>query len=451
MRIPNKLVSFYHDSNLPNKMKENINDWIETNPNLDIKIFNLESASTFILENFNSDINEAFKILKPYSYKSDLFRFCYIYKHGGIYVDVKYKQMNDFKFENLLDKEHLVEEPIGIQSCLLALNEKNPLILNCIEDVVKNTLSYDYGYTPILTGPIPLSDNYLKFYSKNSINDLSWNIENHLQTIKTNNKTILQQYTEYRDELSGSDQPHYEYLYWNKDIYHILNSNANMPSDEDILYYLKYYKDLTKEFNKDISKGRLHWFQYGKREGRKINFSEEEKSKLLNKSTKDVNDKNIKKCWQDIIKEDCTKTNPVNIVSKRKGFKNQFMFIHKSEDNYTIKLINNDKLKQDPASQFILNKFENGYCITSFKYPEITMNVLKRNTKYELKFSKISELLELGVFDIKLITENRLTIKIDNFSLDTYIDNKKGKIRLTKSKDPPHLYGGWALFDIIES
>ena len=54
---------------------------------------------------------------------------------------------------------------LGIQSCLFALSKENPLLLKCIETVVSNTLSYDYGYTPILTGPIPLSDNFLKFYA----------------------------------------------------------------------------------------------------------------------------------------------------------------------------------------------------------------------------------------------------------------------------------------------
>ena len=35
MIIPKNLVSFYHDSDLPNKMKENVSHWISTNPNLD--------------------------------------------------------------------------------------------------------------------------------------------------------------------------------------------------------------------------------------------------------------------------------------------------------------------------------------------------------------------------------------------------------------------------------
>ena len=45
-----------------------------------------------------------------------------------------------------------------------------------------------------------------------------------------------------------SDQPHYEYLYWNKDIYNITISTDNMPSDEDVLCYLQFYPDLKKSF-----------------------------------------------------------------------------------------------------------------------------------------------------------------------------------------------------------
>ena len=441
MIIPKNLVSFYHDSDLPNKMKENVSHWISTNPNLDIKIFNIESAEKFISENFSSEVHDAYKILKPYSYKSDLFRFCYIYKYGGIYVDIKYKQIDNFRLEELLDKEHLVEEPMGIQSCLFALSKENPLLLKCIETVVSNTLSYDYGYTPILTGPIPLSDNFLKFYAKKRIDDLSWNIDNHLQTIKKNGKIILQQYTEYRDELSSSDQPHYEYLYWNKDIYNITISTDNMPSDEDVLCYLQFYPDLKKAFGKDIAKGRQHWFHYGKREGRKIKFDESEKMRLLNK--------NLKKEWKVIINKD-NKSNPVHILSKRNVIKDYFMFIHKIENKYIVKLERKQEFKKDKASQFILNKQEKGYSIVSCKYPDISMNVIKKK-KYELIFSKIDESSELGIFNIESISPNRVSIKVDDFLLDSFRDKKEGKLRLTKSKESPKLYGGWGLFNIIES
>ena len=42
MIIPKNLVSFYHDSDLPNKMKENVSHWISTNPNPILKFLTLK-------------------------------------------------------------------------------------------------------------------------------------------------------------------------------------------------------------------------------------------------------------------------------------------------------------------------------------------------------------------------------------------------------------------------
>jgi mannosyltransferase OCH1-like enzyme len=221
MSIPAKLTSFYHSETLPPKMKQNFDDWILKNPDLEIKMYNIETAKRFIKNEFDENTYKAYMILKPYSYKSDLFRFCYMYKCGGIYVDIKYKQIGDFTFNQLLDKEHLVKEPIGIQSCLIVLKPHNEYMLQCIKTVVSNTLQLNYGYTPILTGPLPMSNHYLEFYRNTHINDLEWSVEDHFQTIKSNNKIIIQQYPEYRQDLSNSNQPHYVTLYWNRDIYNL--------------------------------------------------------------------------------------------------------------------------------------------------------------------------------------------------------------------------------------
>lgn len=207
-------------------MKQNFDDWILKNPDVEIKMYNLKTAESFLKNEFDENTYKAYMVLKPYSYKSDLFRFCYMYKYGGIYADIKYKQIGDFTFNQLLDKEHLVKEPVGIQSCLIVLKPHSEYMLQCIKTVVSNTLKLDYSYTPILTGPIPMSKYYLIFFTNTHINDLEWSIEDHLHTIKSNNKIIIQQYPEYRHDLSSqSDQPHYETLYWKRDIYN-LNFNA---------------------------------------------------------------------------------------------------------------------------------------------------------------------------------------------------------------------------------
>ena len=149
-----------------------------------------------------------------------LLKYCYIYLFGGIYVDIKYESVNNFRFIDLIDKEYVVREPLGVQSCLLIFLANNKLMFNCIELIKHNTLNGYRGYSPLLTGPLLLSKEYLKQCFNINNTELRWAMVEHRQHIYKNDVSILIQYPEYRTDLENkSDQPHYTTMYWNDDIY----------------------------------------------------------------------------------------------------------------------------------------------------------------------------------------------------------------------------------------
>lgn len=55
MSIPARLFSFYHCETLPPKMKQNLDDWILKNPDLEITMYNLETAKNFIKNEFGGN------------------------------------------------------------------------------------------------------------------------------------------------------------------------------------------------------------------------------------------------------------------------------------------------------------------------------------------------------------------------------------------------------------
>jgi mannosyltransferase OCH1-like enzyme len=224
-KIPLNLFSFIHcKKTIPENMQNNWNNIVNLNPEFNCKLFDINDAHNFIEKNFDKDILYSFEKLKPYSYKSDLFRFCYLYINGGIYVDIKYTPVNSFKFIELINNEYLVKEPLGVQTCLIVLKHRSKLMLECISDIVSFTKINFYSHTPLFTGPYLLSELYKKHYELNKIdNDLIWEMNNHLQTIHNKDKLILIQYDEYRNDLQkmNNPQPHYNTLFWNKDIYNL--------------------------------------------------------------------------------------------------------------------------------------------------------------------------------------------------------------------------------------
>jgi mannosyltransferase OCH1-like enzyme len=224
INIPLNIVSFYHNVNkMPEKMKLNYNKMVSDNPEFNCQLYDVDDALEFIKYYYNIDVVNAFISLKPYAYKSDLFRYCYMYINGGIYIDIKYECVNNFHFINLIDKEYLVSEPIGVQNCLLILKPNNQLIINCIKNIVENAENKIIGSGPLLTGPKLLSEKYKELYNEENKyihTSLKWKMENHIQKIYLNDNLILKQYPEYREDLlKNSDQPHYNKLYNGGGIY----------------------------------------------------------------------------------------------------------------------------------------------------------------------------------------------------------------------------------------
>jgi len=202
-------------------MRKNYMKMKKNNPEFICEIFGINSGRQFIAHHFGPALVEAYNRLRPYAYKSDLFRYCYMYIYGGVYVDIKYESMNGFKFIELTNKEYLVSEPMGVQNCLMALMPRNKIMLECINKIMKNALLHIYEQTSLFTGPVLITDKYKQIYGKNRIDiDLVWRIKNDIHVIHKFDRLILRQYSEYRSDLmKTSDQPHYNEMFMRKEIY----------------------------------------------------------------------------------------------------------------------------------------------------------------------------------------------------------------------------------------
>lgn len=55
--------------------------------------YNFETLRSFICQNYPHQVLAAYDSLKPYAYKSDLGRYCLLYKYGGWYADISLKPL----------------------------------------------------------------------------------------------------------------------------------------------------------------------------------------------------------------------------------------------------------------------------------------------------------------------------------------------------------------------
>jgi mannosyltransferase OCH1-like enzyme len=145
--IPLNIFQTWHTKILPPLMQESVTIIKKVNPKFNYYLFDDKDCREFIKNNFDKDVLYAFDTLVPGAYKADLWRYCVLYKKGGIYLDIKYRPYNGFQFINLTEKEHLVldADGAGIYNALMVCLPNNEMLLKAIHQIVNNVKTRYYG------------------------------------------------------------------------------------------------------------------------------------------------------------------------------------------------------------------------------------------------------------------------------------------------------------------
>jgi mannosyltransferase OCH1-like enzyme len=172
LEIPSNIFQTWHSKNLPVSMFLAISQIKQTNPRFNYYLFNDEDCRIFIKNYFDENILNAYDKLIPGAYKADLWRYCVLYKMGGIYLDIKYVPVNKFKFRNLLTSEYWVTDSDGngIYNALMVCKAGNQILLNAINRIVENVKNKYYGSSFLEpTGPLLLGQYFTNEEKQNSI------------------------------------------------------------------------------------------------------------------------------------------------------------------------------------------------------------------------------------------------------------------------------------------
>ena len=231
--VPLTIYQSWHDNKVPLKMKETIYKLIEINPECDYYLYSDDKSRSFIKENFDEDVLNAFDSLKPGAYKSDLWRYCILYKNGGIYLDIKLYSMKSLIpiiKENptiyVKDWPGSCSEEIGIYNAFMVSPPNNEIFKYCIDDIVNSCKLkiYKDGVLSI-TGPCLLGNIIKDNISLEFIQTLPFKLiwfgrpENNVE-IQYNGDAIIKSYSSYREEQSKFQKTkHYSEMWISRDVY----------------------------------------------------------------------------------------------------------------------------------------------------------------------------------------------------------------------------------------
>jgi mannosyltransferase OCH1-like enzyme len=224
--IPLHLYTCWHTKDLPPLMRQNYEKLIHDNPEFNVYLYDEADCREFIANHFSTNVLNAYNSLKPCSFKSDLWRFCVLYVNGGVYLDIKYQCVNNFKFIALTEKEYFVRDrPEGYTyTALIITLPKNKILLKCINQIVDNVNNKFYGNSCLdPTGPGLLGS----FFTNNEISAFEMYFESSVIEHKLNeyyivykNSIVLSSFAGYREEQSKYQKlAHYSQLWGEKNIY----------------------------------------------------------------------------------------------------------------------------------------------------------------------------------------------------------------------------------------
>jgi mannosyltransferase OCH1-like enzyme len=263
--IPLNIFQTWHTKKLTPKMHSAITLIKNNNPKFKHYLYDEDDCRKFIKTNFHEEVLCAYDSLVPAAYKADLWRYCILYKAGGIYVDVRYLPYNGFKFINLTEKEHFVLDLpscnthiSGIYNALMVCLPGNKVLIKAINQIVENVAKKHYGSCWLEpTGPLLLEkyvsdEEKLRLELRHYTSYLSLDDK----MIKYNDYVILEGYDGYSAEReSCSAKQHYADLWKQKQIYKSDSEDNEIPFIIPLHIYQTWYtKDLPTLMSSSVAK-----------------------------------------------------------------------------------------------------------------------------------------------------------------------------------------------------
>lgn len=216
--IPLNIFQTWSSKKMPLRMLRNIVSIKNSNPEFNYYFFDDNDCETFIEKNFPPNVLKSFQTLIPGAYKADLWRYCILYKLGGIYIDIKYHTLRPFRLIQLTKQEHWVldADGDGIYNALIVCKPGNPLLLKAIHDIVENVNNRFYGNSCLdPTGPSLLRKYFTHEEKKNFSLKHKFISNTNNRYILWNNIPIMRSYKGYLEDCKNSKMEHYGIL-WNK-------------------------------------------------------------------------------------------------------------------------------------------------------------------------------------------------------------------------------------------
>lgn len=145
--IPRRVMQTWEHKHVSAEFQAIVDTWKTRNPRYEFVMMDAAERVQFIREHFQPTVLTAYQCIVPGAYKADLFRYCYLWVHGGVYVDIDtlcLGSLNDFLIPGAelvvpIDLNLSPNEGTHNLACgFIAAVPRHPALMRCIQAVVRN-------------------------------------------------------------------------------------------------------------------------------------------------------------------------------------------------------------------------------------------------------------------------------------------------------------------------
>lgn len=267
-KIPKNIFQTMETSLIPIDIYNNQQKLIKINPGYSYFFFDSLDRRIFIKNNFPSYIINMYDKILPGAYKSDIWRYCILYKYGGCYIDMMMSMLKSL--DSIIGKNDILiaSRPTYdickdcVDQGFLLSKPNNKILLQIIKYSCMNIEYENTNHCLDITGPKLLYKVLKILYPKTLDENIKFLVHNHdLGLMTYNNENIIK--TKLGNKWNLNYIPglltHYSMMYKNIKIFKPLLYSLDIKFDwsliDGIIYInLDNRKDRKKHINNEFNK-----------------------------------------------------------------------------------------------------------------------------------------------------------------------------------------------------
>lgn len=272
-KIPKIIMQTNERSEVPINMAAAIKTVLDDNSEYEYRYFDNKASRKYLKKEFGSRYLNAYDDLIPGAYKADFFRYCFLYRTGGVYLDTG--MVSNKSLRNVIRPEDEFISPEdngcgGIYNAFMCAVPNHPILKIAVETCLHNIERKFMGKNILeITGPDMLSTAFENVVGKEINPNMSYPhsirllyyrspeskrakiMKNKGEVFSDGSICLYAKYKGYGDDMKWyHTNKHYSLLWKRGEVYHSVVSNNGKSNSliPDYLYIVRY--ELRRQLSK---------------------------------------------------------------------------------------------------------------------------------------------------------------------------------------------------------